>query len=288
MRDLPEFIKGLHDYIGKALAPVVARIESHASTVSEQMVGVSKELIELRAKAEEIEARAPEKGDKGDNGPTLEELLPPLLEATRGLVDPVVVEMKNEASLLAGELRQQVSDVIAAIPAVKDGDKGDKGDEGKSVTVDEVLAVLQPSIDATLAKWETQAERRFFDFCERAIASMPKPKDGADGLKLSDATLEFDGKRTYTLTLKDGETALQSTVKIPAILDAGYWNEGRKFETGDVVTCAGSAWIAQKDTDTRPEVGNPDWRLAVRKGRDHRHVELPKSEPKPVKLGAVE
>ncbi|MNY32598.1 hypothetical protein D3C86_1668240 [compost metagenome] len=55
---------------------------------------------------------------------------------------------------------------------------------------------------------------------------------------------------------------------MPVVLDRGYYREGDAFEKGDGVTFGGSYWIAQATTRTKPEIGNAEWRLAVKKGRD--------------------
>ena len=54
-------------------------------------------------------------------------------------------------------------------------------------------------------------------------------------------------------------------------MDAGYWREGMKCQKGDVVTHDGGAWIALKETKSKPCVETKeDWRLFARKGRDGR------------------
>lgn len=44
---------------------------------------------------------------------------------------------------------------------------------------------------------------------------------------------------------------------------------GGSYEQGDGVTFAGSFWIAQKDTSSKPGESS-DWRLAVKRGQDGR------------------
>src|SRR5688572_29286368 len=63
----------------------------------------------------------------------------------------------------------------------RDGTQGERGIDGKSVSVDEVLAALDPVIEARIAKAELALERRGADVLQRAIDRMPVPKDGADG-----------------------------------------------------------------------------------------------------------
>lgn len=152
----------------------------------------------------------------------------------------------------------------------EDGDKGDPGQDGKSVTLDDVLPVLK----SMQAEWALDFERRAQAVFQKAIDAIPKPvdgkdgKDGVDGLGWDDLVVEFDGKRAIAVKLTRGDVEkVAGDIKLPIVLDAGFWKEG-SYEVGDGVTFGGSYWIAQKDTSSKPEVGNPDWRLAVKKGRD--------------------
>lgn len=195
--DVEKFVGGLHDYLAKAFAPIVKRLET-------------------------LEARQPEKGEKGDDG--------------------------------------------------TQGEPGAPGEPGKSVT----LADIEPLLKSMQAEWALDFERRAQDLFQKAIDAIPKPKDGkdgkdgADGIGWDDMTVEHDGKRTVTLKWVKGETETSADIIFPVPLDAGFYKEGMPVQQGDGVTFGGSYWIAQKDTTTKPEIGNPDWRLAVKKGRDAR------------------
>lgn len=177
------------------------------------------------------------------------------------------------------------------IPEPMKGDKGDKGDQGDSVTVEDV----EPIIAAAVDKWALDFERRAQDLLQRAVDRIPPPpaakdgedgEDGKDGLGFDDLMVEHDGKRCVTLKFQRGDIVKSFELTIPAVIDAGFWKPEMKFEPGDGVTHGGSYWIAQKSTDTQPEVGNDAWRLAVRKGRDARGgVPAPRDPGKPVKIG---
>ena len=56
-------------------------------------------------------------------------------------------------------------------------------------------------------------------------------------------------------------------VKTATVLDAGVWREGL-YQCGDAVSHGGSLWIAQQDTETKPDTPECHWRLAVKRGRD--------------------
>lgn len=94
-------------------------------------------------------------------------------------------------------------------------------------------------------------------------------KDGApgvDGFSLDDFSVEWIDDRTMRLTFQRGELVKVAEKTFPIILDAGHWQEGRKYRRGDSVTWGGQTWIAQRDAPECPRDGGPDWRLAVRKG----------------------
>ena len=90
---------------------------------------------------------------------------------------------------------------------------------------------------------------------------------GRDGFSLDD--FEFEQKqngRTIIARFKRGDDVQEKEFKFNCVLDRGVWKAGN-YECGDGVTWGGSFWIAQCDTDSKPET-SPDWRLAVKRGRD--------------------
>lgn len=93
-------------------------------------------------------------------------------------------------------------------------------------------------------------------------------KDGADGLGFDDLSVEYDGERGFTLKFARGDRTKTFAFELPIVIDRGFWRDGATVAKGDGVTFGGSYWIAQKATSTKPEIGNDDWRLAVKKGRD--------------------
>lgn len=110
-----------------------------------------------------------------------------------------------------------------------------------------------------------------------------KGLDGKDGADFSDVELDYDGERSLIIRGKGGELVK----RLPIPIDRGYWREGMKSEKGDVVTQEGSAWIALKDTNTKPCRENADdWRMMARKGRDGAPGPAGKEyrPPEPVKL----
>lgn len=186
-------------------------------------------------------------------------------------------------------IRAEVERAVAAIPKPVDGRDGKDADQamihaeiqravsaiprpqdGKSVTVEDVM----PMFEGQLAKWQLEFERRASDTLTRAIESMPKPKDGRDGVDGKDGFgfeeiyLEHDGEREAKIVFERGDRRKEFPFKTPALIDRGIYKPENKYLRGDGVTYGGSFFIAQCDyPKTKPgEAG--DWRLAVKRGRD--------------------
>lgn len=110
-------------------------------------------------------------------------------------------------------------------------------------------------------------------------------KDGADGMGFDDISVEYDGERQFTFKGIRGERVKAlSTFTMPVLIYRGVYSEGRKYEPGDVVTWAGSAWHCQKATTLKPDsvsidnvTGRPTgtqgrdcWSLIAKKGNEGR------------------
>ncbi len=193
------------------------------------------------------------------------------------------------AALVHDSIKAATAPLLARIEQMESrqpepGKKGDPGEPGK----DAVAPSLQEVADSVAANFERRFadlsmswERQTRDMAEKAIDRMPKPKDGTDGTNGKDgfslanfSAVQEKGGRVVLLTLSDGERTEHVHLHFPVVLDKGFWKDGTLAEEGDGFTFGGSYWIAQKDTDTKPEIGDPDWRLAVRKGRDAKAREV--------------
>lgn len=105
---------------------------------------------------------------------------------------------------------------------------------------------------------------------------------GADGLGFDDLTVEHDGERSFTLHFSQGARVKSYPISFDVPLDRGVWRE-RSYQKGDGVTWAGSWWIAQGKTDSKPGTSS-DWRLAVKAGRNGKDVVSLPREDKPFRL----
>ena len=149
------------------------------------------------------------------------------------------------------------------LPEAIKGDPGDPGEPGKSVTLEDVSLFL----DAAIAKHVLDFERRANETLAKAIDKIPEPKDGRDGVDLTELSVDFDGERTVTVKGRTGEV----TKRVPVPLWRGYWSLGVVAEKSDILTHNGTAYIAIVDNPKcEPGVGKYDheWKVFTRKGRD--------------------
>jgi hypothetical protein len=107
----------------------------------------------------------------------------------------------------------------------------------------------------------------------KALIPGPPGKDGADGrdgfdLKAFDVALDPEDLRTLRFTFGDGEHTKEARIRAPWFLDRGVYRDGTAYESGDVVSWDGSAWVAREATTARPGSAGSAWRLCVKRGRD--------------------
>ena len=67
---------------------------------------------------------------------------------------------------------------------------------------------------------------------------------------------------------KDGEPGPPGKDGTAGLTYRGVYQEGKRYELGDVVTWAGSAWHTNEATTTKPGESAKAWTLMVKHGRD--------------------
>lgn len=158
-------------------------------------------------------------------------------------------------------LRSAVAEAVAEIPVPKDGRDGVDGKDGRN-GLDAVTPILKDGV--LLFTMSDGSLKEVGPVCGR---DGQDGSDGKDGVGFDDLTAEYDGERTITLKMQRGEKVKEFSFDMPVVLDRGVYKEGQGYQKGDAVTWAGSVWIAQKDTDQKPDSGD-GWRLSVKRGRD--------------------
>ena len=150
------------------------------------------------------------------------------------------------------------------------GEKGDPGGDGKDgapgkdVTINDIKTVM----DNQIAVWALEFERRAADVLQKAVNSLPKPKDGVDGIGFDDLeVVQLSGKQLQII-FKRGDQKKEFTVNMPIVVDTGVYNSIKTYTKGDGVTYGGSFWIAQVNNPGQGPGKGAEWRLAVKKGKD--------------------
>lgn len=272
MNDPVEWAKSVaaivKDYCGKAIAPIVERV-----SVLEQRQPEKGEAG--KDGRDGVDGKDGSAGADGRDGIDGKDGLPGErgLDGKDGLNGKDGRDGIDGKSVTIDDVRPIVDAFLKSVPLPQNGRDGERGSDGKSVTVEDVLPHFQQAFD----KWALDFERRAQDIHTRLLASFDKPKDGKDGidgkdgangLGFDDMRVEHDGERSFTLIFERGEQRKEFAFKIPVVLERGVWKADRTYERGDAVTGDGSYWIAQKDAPSGKPGQSPDWRLAVKKGRD--------------------
>lgn len=307
--EIDSIIKGLAPgvmaYLSKGLSNFDQRIkdlESQIAQRDDRIAELTKRLDELPAPVEpDLEAIAklvqlPEVKDGKDAEVDLDALakaaaalvvLPEVKDGKDAEVDLDALAKAAAALVVVPEpVVPSVEDIVARIPVPKDGKDADMSELKlhlaelvKSIevpqaqpapTVDEVAATFERRFSDLTLSWERQARDTF----EKAADRMPKPADGRDAIQLEgfDLTLAEDG-RTLTVKMQAGETVIEKSVKIAAVLDRGIFKHEGTYEKGDGVSYGGSFWIAKCDNPQGvPGSGETDWRCSVKAGRPGRDL----------------
>jgi hypothetical protein len=166
------------------------------------------------------------------------------------------VTVDDVAPLIASEVEKRVSE----LPRAKDGIDGKDGVGLAGALIDR---------DGKLVVTLTNGETKNLGPVVGRDGIDAKGEDGKDGLGFDDLDATFDGEKTVTLKFSKGERVKEFAFAMPVVIDRGVFKEGQAYKAGDGVTWGGSFWIAQEDTEAKPDSGK-GWRLAVKKGRDGR------------------
>ncbi|HCF5688186.1 TPA: hypothetical protein NIH14_001866 [Pseudomonas aeruginosa] len=319
MIDPVEFGKAMGAIVREATAPLIARIEQLEKALSAQTIPSADEVaarIDLGALAKSAAEMVPPPQDADMEA--LKEHLSELVKAIPAPSDGQSVTVEDVAPLI----REEVAKAVAEVPPAKDGEsvtvdevrpiladlvgkavadlpppapgkdadmealRAHLGDLVKGIqlptvpTIDEVAATFERRFSDLTLSWERQARETF----DKAADRMPIPKDGRDALPLEcfDLALGEDG-RTVTVKMQAGETLIEKSVKIASVMDRGVYSSEGSYEKGDGTTYGGCYWIAQKDAPGGAPGASPDWRMAVKKGRDGKDLRDSASKHDPSK-----
>lgn len=136
----------------------------------------------------------------------------------------------------------------------------------KQDDVEMLVKAFAPIIREVVVKAVTPlVERlRYLEAREPAKGEPGEPGLGFDDLDVC----VLDDDRTIELAFRRGGEEKVFTLKWPTVIDRGVFKQGETYQAGDAVTWGGCLWIAQKETEAKPDTAESGWRLAVKKGRD--------------------
>ena len=254
MLDPEEFGKAMASIVKDATAPLLKRIE-------------------------ELEARQPEKGEKGDPGAD---------------APPVEIDVADVVKqLLATDALAQIVGLEVAAhleenpPAPgMDGERGPQGEKGLDGKDGEAgkdgagIADLLIDRDGNLVATMTDGRTKSLGVVIGRDGKDGEP--GKDGRSVEGLTRTYSPETHEIIERWNGDQEL----RYPAggIHHKGYWNPGVKAVAGDSWTHNGNLWIAVRDTGAEPSTECKDWTIGARKGRDGRDGKDGKPPPGPVKL----
>lgn len=180
------------------------------------------------------------------------------------------------------DLKAHIDEYLASIPVPengvdgkdgadgkdgRDGDAGRKGENGADgIGLAGALIDREGNLVITLANGEVKALGRVVG---KDGANGAHGADGKDGTGFDD--LEFASDEYGRPVAKFVRDGVSKEIRLPCIMDRGPFKAGAGYKKGDAVSYGGSLWIAQGDTEDRPDSG-AGWRLAVKKGRDAREA----------------
>ncbi|HET6535781.1 MAG TPA: hypothetical protein VFG41_06325 [Sphingomicrobium sp.] len=205
--------------------------------LAEMMAGiieehVAKAVAPLNARIADLEARpAPEKGEPGEDGKS---------------IDPAAVEEMVAST---------VAKAVAELPAPKDGN------DGKDAA--NIVEALKDSGELVLTLQDGRLIRT-------GIRDGKDGERGNDGFGFDDMDVAvLDDDRTIELSFRRGEEEKAFTLKWPTVIYRGVYKLDREtpYEAGDAVTWGGHMWVAERQTNARPDEPDKGWRLAVKRGQ---------------------
>jgi hypothetical protein len=169
---------------------------------------------------------------------------------------------------LAANVRDEVSRAVAALPVPKDGKDGDPGPAG-------LMGAVEPFIEGCVyerlalvshAGGTWQATRRTKT---APSANLPDWQGIAAGV--STVAVQATGNLRsveVVAALTNGDT-VRSTIEVPAMVYRDVYSGEAAYDPADVVTYAGSMWLALKKTTGEQPSKSPDaWRLVVKRGQE--------------------
>lgn len=221
--------------------------------------------------------------------PTLDEIVSAVKEVLPSLI-PEPVKGDPGDSVTIDDVRPLIEELIKAMPkAATTEDVAEMVKLGIGYHLTPAVEGMEQKAEASFSKWALEFERRANDHVAKFLESIPKPRDGHDGLGIQDFRVEVNQEqKQFTFAWsRDGVAEKSASFFVPWMRHVGVWKQNAKYLEGDCVVRSGCSWIAKKnDPAGEPSDGKSgDWALIVKRGNDGRDFKGDRPDPKPVKLG---
>jgi hypothetical protein len=233
----------------------------------------------------------------------LSQLFVVVMKNVREFVQPALDATLKRMDESLDALRAEVIERVASIPAGKDGTPGadgqrgdpgedgkpgqagekgecgdpgaagERGQDGKSITIEDVVPVLE----AMQTKWALDFERRAQELFQRSIERMPVAKDGEpgkdgrDGFGFEDLTLERKDFRHYVLRFTRGDQVKEFDLDVPMLVYRGVYKRDEDYSVGDLVSWGGHMYHRDEPQAERrvdPDKTASGWTQCVKRGND--------------------
>jgi hypothetical protein len=268
--------------------PVIeAEVAAAVKSIRVPEDGKSVDLTEVKAMVEAAVALIPT--PKNGDSVTVEDVRPMLAEMVAGIEVPVpdvtgpVKEAVSKAvsetvrdEVARADVPGLVARAVAAIPAPE------PGKPGESVHPDTVRLMVQEAVTkavqelpdpepgkdadpAVMAQSVHEEVQRQFDALRPLIKG--EPGDPGAGIESMDMDLGADG-RTLTFRFVGANFEKKVEVVAPWQIYQGVYKSGIAYKQGDVVSYAGSMFVAKTDTSGKPETEDGGWQMCVKRGKD--------------------
>ena len=189
------------------------------------------------------------------------------VDAARRSVDSMGSEWRAAIAELRAGIGEEIFNRVAAIPIPK-GEPGRDGRMTPPVTYEAGVsyphgATVRHAGGLWNAYRDTKAEPTGSAECGWTLLC-----NGIRSAALARGAHERE--LLLTLSLSDGDTHSMK-LRVPSLIGRGVWQIDAGYDTGDVVSHAGSAWTAKRANEGR-KPGTPeavdDWTLTVKRGKD--------------------
>lgn len=162
------------------------------------------------------------------------------------------VEIEDVLPVIAAE----VAKAFEAVPVPKDGEPGKDGRGVKELLIDREGHLI--------ATMDDGATKNLGPVCGK---DGQPGQDGRDGFNLTDFDAQvLEDDRTIEFKFVSGDYERVATLKWPTMIYRGVYSEGKQYDAGDTVSWGGSAWVAERATNGKPDTAQSGWKLAVKKG----------------------